>query len=184
MGLLTFSINLTLDGCVDHRVGVTDDALHDYWTEIVKASDAVLWGRVSYELMEAAWPQVAGDPDAPRALREWALEIDAKPKYVASTSRREFAWKNTHLLEGDVAEAVRQLKAKTPGRILLGGPALALSLERWGLIDDYRFVIHPVLAGHGPTLFQGLERPAHLELVSTERTKSGVQMQHRTLLKH
>jgi dihydrofolate reductase len=180
MGLLTFALNVTLDGCCDHRAAIPDDELHDYFTQLMDAAGAMLWGRTTYEMMESAWPAVARDEKAPRAMREWAQKLDAKPKYVASASRRDFPWNNTFRVAGDLHEAVTQLKEKTPRGVLVGSPMLAAALERLGLIDEYRFVVHPVLAGHGPTLFQGLECARRLELLSTKRFASGaVAMHHR-----
>jgi dihydrofolate reductase len=180
MGLLTFGLNLTLDGCCDHREGVADDELLDYFTQLMDAAGAMLWGRTTYEMMESAWPAAARDENAPRAMREWAQKLDAKPKYVVSASRHDFPWNNTFRVAGDLHEAVTELKEQTPRGVLLGSPMLAAALERLGLIDEYRFVVHPVLAGHGPTLFQGLERSQRLELLSTKRFGSGaVAMHHR-----
>lgn len=178
MALLTFALNVTLDGCVDHREGIADDELHDYFTELMDAAGAMLFGRTTYELMEDAWPAVARDESAPRAAREWARKLEAKPKYVVSASRRDFPWNNTLRVEGDLHEAVRQLKEQTPRGVLVGSPTLSAALERLGLIDEYRIVVHPVLAGHGPTLFQGLERSRQLDLVSTHRLSSGVMAMH------
>jgi dihydrofolate reductase len=178
MGLLTFGLNVTLDGCYDHRVGIADEELHDHFTGLMDAAGAMLWGRVTYEMMESAWPAVARDESAPRALREWARKLEAKPKYVVSSSRRDFPWNNTFRVEGELNEAVRQLKEKTPRGVLVGSPMLAAALERLGLIDEYRLVLHPVLAGHGPTLFQGLEPSRQLELVSTKQLKSGALALH------
>ena len=178
MGLLTFALNVTLDGCIDHREGIVDDELHDYFTELMDAAGAMLFGRTTYELMEAAWPAVARDEGAPRASREWARKLSAKPKYVVSASRRDFPWENTFRVEGELHEAVRQVKEKTPRGVLVGSPMLSAALEQLGLIDEYRLVVHPVLAGHGPTLFQGLERSRQLDLVSTHRLGSGVVAMH------
>lgn len=178
MGLLTFAINLTLDGCYDHREGIADDELHRYFTRLMDAAGAMLWGRTTYELMESAWPSIARDEKAPRAMRDWARKLEAKPKYVVSASRRDFPWNNTFRIEGNLRDAVRRLKKKTSRGVLAGSPMLGAALEGLGLIDEYRLVIHPVLAGHGPTLFQGLERRRHLELVSTKRLKSGVLALH------
>jgi dihydrofolate reductase len=178
MGLLTFGHNVTLDGCCDHRMGIADDELHDHFTELMDAAGAMLWGRVTYEMMESAWPAVARDETAPRATREWARKLDDKPKYVVSSSRRDFPWKNTFRVEGDLHQAVRQLKEKTPHGVLVGSPMLSAALERMGLIDEYRLVLHPVLAGRGPTLFQGLEPSRRLELVSTKRLTSGALALH------
>jgi len=173
MGLLTFALNVTLDGCCDHREGIADDELHDYFTQLMDAAGAMLWGRVTYELMESAWPAVARDENAPRAMREWARKLEAKPKYVVSASRRDFPWNNTFHVEGDLREAVMELKEKTPQGVLVGSLTLSSALERLGLIDEYRFVVHPVLAGHGPRLFEGLEPSRRLELLSTKSMKSG-----------
>src|SRR4051795_186367 len=178
MGLLTFALNVTLDGCIDHREGIADDELHDYFTGLMDAAGAMLFGRTTYEMMETAWPAVARDDNAPRASRDWARKLEAKPKYVVSASRRDFPWNNTFRVEGDLREAVTQLKGKTPQGVLVGSPTLSAALERLGLIDEYRLVVHPVLAGHGPTLFQGLPRARRLELISTARLKSGALTTH------
>jgi dihydrofolate reductase len=178
MGLLTFALNVTLDGCQDHREMIADDEMLDYFTQLMDAAGAMLFGRTTYELMESAWPAVARDEKAPRSMREWAQKLEAKPKYVVSGSRRDFPWINTFHVEGDLKEATRQLKEKTPRGILVGAPALSAALERLGLIDEYRLVVHPVLAGHGPTLFQGQVPTRHLELVDARRLKSGVMALH------
>jgi dihydrofolate reductase len=178
MGLLTFSLNVTLDGCIDHREGIADDELHDYFTQLIDGAGAMLFGRTTYELMEDAWPAVARDDSAPRATREFARKLEGLPKYVVSSTRRDFPWSNSFHVHGDLHEAVRKLKDATPRGVLVGSPMLSSALERLGLIDEYRIVVHPVLAGHGPTLFQGLERSRRLEVVSTTPLKSGVRALH------
>src|SRR5215813_7468485 len=91
MGLLTFSLNVTLDGCVDHQEGIADDETHAFFTRLMDEGGAMLWGRVTYEMMESYWPAVAcGDAEAPPAMREWAVKLEAKPKYVVSSTRRDF----------------------------------------------------------------------------------------------
>ncbi len=178
MGLLTFGLNVTLDGCIDHTQGIVDDELHDYWTRLMDESGAMLFGRVTYELMEAAWPAIARDESAPRATREWAQKLEAKPKYVVSGSRTDYPWQNTTRLLGDLREAVTALKAKTERGVLVGAPALSAALEELGLVDEYRIVVHPILSGRGPTLFHGLSSRRELELLSTQRFASGVQALH------
>jgi dihydrofolate reductase len=177
VGLLTFALNVTLDGCNDHREMVADDELHEYFTQLMDAAGAMLFGRNTYELMEGAWPAVARDENAAPAMRDWARKLEAKTKYVVSASRRDFPWDNTVRVEGDLREAVKRLKEDTPQGVLVGSPKLSAALEQLRLIDEYRIVVHPILAGHGPTLFQGVER-SHLELVSTNRLKSGVMALH------
>lgn len=178
MGLLTFGLNVTLDGCIDHTQGIADDELHDYWTQLMDQSGAMLFGRNTYELMEGHWPAVARDEKAPRAMREWAEKLEAKAKYVVSGSRSDFPWQNTIKVEGDLREAISALKAKTERGVLVGAPKLAAALEELGLIDEYRIVVHPIISGRGPTLFHGLSSARQLELLSTQRFKSGVQALH------
>ena len=178
MGLLTFGINVTLDGCVDHTAGIVDDELHDYWTRLMDQSGAMLFGRRTYELMEGAWPAVARDESAPRAMREWAQKLEAKAKYVVSSSRSDFPWHNTIRVEGDLREGIVALKAETELGVLVGAPTLAAALEAFGLIDEYCLVVHPVIVGRGPTLFHGLSSARRLELLSTQRFASGVQALH------
>ena len=178
MGLLTFSLNVTLDGCIDHREMIADDEMLDYFTQLLEAAGAMLFGRTTYERLENAWPPVARDENAPRSTREWAQKLEAKPKYVVSASRHDFPWNNTVHIEGDLGEAVTELKKKTPQGVLVGSPMLSAALERMGLIDEYRIVVQPVLAGHGPTLFQGLHRSRQLELVSADRERSGIVAMH------
>jgi dihydrofolate reductase len=177
-GLLTFALNVTLDGCCDHREMVADDEMLDHFTQLIGAAGAMLYGRTTYELMEDAWPAVARDEKAPRAMREWARRLEDMPKYVVSTSRRDFPWNNSFHVEGDLREAVTRLKESTPQGVLVGSPTLSAALERFGLLDEYHLVVHPVLAGHGPNLFQGLDSSRHLELVSTTRLTSGVMAMH------
>lgn len=180
MGLMTFSINVTLDGCVDHREGIADDETHAWFTRLMDEAGAMLWGRVTYEMMESYWPTVSsGEKDAPSALREWAVKLDAKPKYVVSSTRKDFGWTNSHLLAGDLRTDVQKLKDETPAGVLLGSGTLATALDRWELIDEYKFLLHPRIAGHGPTLYQsGLLSTRRLELVSAEPLSDGVTAMH------
>ena len=144
MGLLTFSLNVTLDGCVDHHEGVADDETHAFFTRLMDESGAMLWGRVTYEMMESYWPAVArGDAEATPALREWAVKLEAKPKYVVSSTRCDFPWTNSHYLAGDLRVSVQKLKDATPDGVLLGSGTLATALDRLDLIDEYRVLVHP-----------------------------------------
>lgn len=176
MGTLTYSINVTLDGCIDHREGIADEETHAWYTRQLEESDGLLWGRVVYEMMESYWPAVArGETDASPTEVDWARTLERMPKYVVSTTRTDFPWTGSHLLTGDLRTAVQDLKDSTPSRILLGSPGLATALDRLDLIDEYRFLVHPVIAGHGPTL-HGSSLPAsrHLDLVSSQALTNGV----------
>jgi len=175
MGLLTFSLNLTLDGCVDHEEGIADDETHAFFTHLMDEAGAMLWGRVTYEMMEGYWPMVAcGEVEAPPTMREWAVKLEAKPKYVVSSTRSDFPWTNSHHIAGDLRSGVQQLKAATPDGILLGSGKLATELDRLDLIDEYKFLVHPRIAGHGPTLYEsGLPSTRQLNLISTNPLRNG-----------
>ncbi len=176
---LRYSINVTLDGCCDHQAVTPDEELHRYWAERLAEADVLLFGRVTYEMMEAAWR-----PSATGAWPDWmddwmvpfARTIDAAKKYVVSSTLDRVDW-NAELLGGDLAEAVERLKHE-PGNsgkaISVGGVTLPLALANLGLIDEYEFVVHPIVAGHGPTLLAGLSKPLDLQLVSRREFGCGV----------
>jgi dihydrofolate reductase len=180
MGLLTFTINVTLDGCVDHREGIADDETHAFFTRLMDERGAMLWGRVTYEMMESYWPAVArGDTDAPPAMRDWAVKLEAKPKYVVSSTRTDFGWTNSHHVSGDLRTATQVLKDATPAGVLLCSGKLATELDRLDLIDEYKFLVHPRIAGHGPTLYEnGLSNTRCLELISAEPLRNGAVAMH------
>jgi dihydrofolate reductase len=180
MGLLTFSINTTLDGCVDHQEGIADAETHAYFTRLMDDGGAMLWGRITYEMMEGYWPAVAcGDVEAPPAVREWAVKLEAKAKYVVSSTRRDFPWTNSHHITDDLRAGVQRLKDATPAGVLLGSGKLAAELDRLDLIDEYKLLIHPRIAGHGPTLYQGgLPSTRRLALVSAKPLRNGAVAMH------
>jgi dihydrofolate reductase len=176
MGLLTFTINVTLDGCVDHQEGISDDETRAFFTSLMDANGAMLFGRVTYEMMESYWPAVArGDIDASASIREWAVKLEAKPKYVVSSTREDFPWTNSRHISGDLRTGVQKLKDEMPTGVLLGSGKLATELDRLDLIDEYKLLVQPRLAGHGPTLYQsGLLTARRLELVSAKPMRCGV----------
>ncbi|MFG1497878.1 dihydrofolate reductase family protein [Saccharospirillum sp. HFRX-1] len=175
MGLLTFSLNLTLDGCVDHLEGIADDETHAFFTQMMDDSGAMLWGRLTYEMMEGYWPAVArGDVEAPPAIHQWAVKLEQQPKYVVSKTRSDFPWTNSHHISGDLGSSVQKLKDETPAGVLVGSGQLATELDRLDLIDEYIFLVHPRIAGHGPTLFQsGLPSTRKLTLISAKPLRNG-----------
>jgi dihydrofolate reductase len=180
MGILTFCINVTLDGCVDHTECIADDETHALFTRLMDEGGAMLWGRVTYELMESYWPAVArGDVGAPPAMQEWAVKLETKPKCVVSSTRQGFPWTNSHHIAGDLRAGVQRLKDATPAGVLLGGGKLAVELDRLDLIDEYLFLVQPRIAGHGPTLYQrGLPSARRLDLVSANPLRCGAVAMH------
>src|SRR5829696_8201071 len=168
---LRYSINVTLDGCCDHRAGFTDEELHRHWAENLAQADVLLFGRVTYEMMEAAWR-----PPASEAMPDWtkpfARTIDAAKKYVVSSTLDRVDW-NAEIVQGDLGKAIQQLKQEPGKGLFTGGVTLPLGLADLGLIDEYEFVVQPILAGHGPTLFAGLSERLELKLVGRQEFRSG-----------
>jgi len=162
---LRYSINVTLDGCVDHREGVADEDLHRHAVENLEQADALLFGRVTYKMMEAAFRPAAGTEARPDWMEPFARTIDAAKKYVVSSTLDRVDW-NAELVRGDLGTAVQRLKRESGQGLLVGGVKLPLALAELGLIDEYEFVVHPRLVGHGPWLFAGLSKPVDLRLVS------------------
>jgi dihydrofolate reductase len=170
---LRYSINVTLDGCCDHRAGIPDEALHRHAMENIARADALLFGRVTYGMMEEAWRQT-GQPSAMPAWTEpFARTIDAAKKYVVSSTLDRVDW-NAELLRGDLREAVERLKREPGNGLFTGGVQLPQALAELGLIDEYEFVVHPRVMGRGPTLFAGLSKPLDLKLVDRVELASGV----------
>jgi dihydrofolate reductase len=172
---LRYSINVTLDGCCDHRAMSADEELHRHATENLEQADALLFGRVTYEMMEAAFrlPAGTGMPDWMEPWMEpFARTIDAAKKYVVSSTLDRVDW-NAELVRGDLGTAVQQLKRQSGKGLFVGGVTLPLALADLGLIDEYEFIVQPRLAGNGPTLFAGLSRHVDLTLVSRREFRSG-----------
>lgn len=174
---LRYSINVTLDGCCDHRAFSPDEDVHRHAAQNIVQADALILGRVTYEMMEAGWRQVAETGLRPDWMADWmepfARTIHAAKKYVVSTNLDRADW-NAEIMRGDLGTAIRQLKREPGNGLFTGGVKLPLALAELGLIDEYEFVVHPTLAGHGPTLFAGLSKPLDLRLVDRLEFDSGV----------
>jgi len=173
---LRYSINITLDGCCDHRAITPDEEMHRHHERNLAQADALLFGRVTYQMMEEAWRPVAETGVRPEWMAEWvepfARTIHTAKKYVVSSTLDRVDW-NAELVRGDLAAAVQQLKREPGKGIATGGVKLPLALAELGLIDEYEFVVHPRLSGHGPTVFAGLSKHVDLKLVSQKELASG-----------
>jgi dihydrofolate reductase len=172
MAPLRYSINVTLDGCCDHRAIFPDEDLHRHATGNLKRADALLFGRATYEMMEAAFRPPAGAGTRPHWMEPFARTINAAQKYVVSSTLNQVDW-NAELVRGNLREAVQRLKQESVKGLLAGGVKLPLALAELGLIDEYEFVVQPRLAGHGPTLFAGLSKHVDLRLASRLEFDSG-----------
>lgn len=173
---LRYSINVTLDGCCDHRAILPDEELHRHAAESIGRADALLFGRVIYEMMESAWRPFARTGVRPEWMAPWmedfARTIDVARKYVVSSTLERVDW-NAELVRGDLGETVRRLKAEPGSGLFTGGVQLPLALAELDLIDEYEFIVHPTLAGHGPTVFAGLSKHVDLEIVGRREFGSG-----------
>lgn len=174
---LRYSINVTLDGCVDHRAGVPDEEMHRHHARNIEQADALLLGRVTYQMMEEAWRPVAETGERPDWMPDWmepfAHTIHAAKKYVVSSTLDLVDW-NAELVRGDLGKAVERLKREPGKGVGVGGVKLPLALAELGLIDEYEFVVHPRIAGHGPTLLSGLSKHVDLKLMSRVELSSGM----------
>ena len=151
---------------------IADEDLHRHAVENLERADALLFGRVIYEMMEAAWRGPAQPGARPDWMEPFARRIDAAKKYIVSSTLDRVDW-NAELVRGNLGTAVQQLKRESGKGLLVGGVTLPLALAELGLIDEYEFVVHPRLVGHGPTLFAGLSKLVDLKLVSRLEFGSG-----------
>lgn len=174
---LRYSLNVTLDGCYDHQAGVPDEETHRHAAESLAEADALLFGRVTYQMMESAFRE----PGRTGVMAEWMTPwmmpfthtIHAARKYVVSATLAQVDW-NAELLRGDLKSAVEQLKAQPGKGLFVGGVKLAQALTEMGLIDEYEFIVQPRVAGRGPTLFAGLTKHVELQLAGQKTFRSGV----------
>jgi dihydrofolate reductase len=176
MQLLRYSINVTLDGCIDHTAIMPDEELHHRAEETIARADVLLFGRVTYQMMEEGWRELARSGKKQEWMEDWmvpfAKTIDAKKKYVVSGTLKSVDW-NAELVRGDLGAFVRKLKNEPGKGIGTGGVKLPMTLAELGLIDEYEFVVHPRIAGRGPTLFAGLSKVVDLRLVDRVEYGSG-----------
>ncbi|MCC7371997.1 MAG: dihydrofolate reductase family protein [Chloroflexi bacterium] len=172
---LRYAINITLDGCCDHRAGLPDEESHRFWAERLAQADALLFGRVTYDMMESAW-RLPATGVWPEWMADWmhpfAQTINAAKKYVVSSTLERVDW-NAELVRGDLGQAVQQLKEESGDGLFVGGVTLPRALAELGLIDEYEFVVQPRLAGHGPTIFAGLSTYLDLRLTNRQVFASG-----------
>ena len=178
MRKLIFQVNISLDGFADHTVAVADDELHDFSTDLLNNIDAILFGRVTYQLFESYWPLAPNDPEATQSIVEFANKINEIPKIVFSNTLQDVGWNNTKLVKGNMAEEVLKLKQGAGKDLSVGGLNLARSLTNLSLIDDYWILIHPIIVGKGRRLLDGINERLDLKLVDSQKFHSGVVALH------
>ena len=172
---LIFGINTTLDGCVDHTNQFADEETHEYWTHLMRDADLLVYGRITYQLMVPFWPEVAKNQSMDKASNEFARAFDSVNKIVFSRSLESAEDKNTRIVRGNLHDEILKLKQAEGKNILLGGVSIPSQLIELGLVDEYRFVVGPIVVGEGRRLLEGVSLPERLQvkLVDTKIFKSG-----------
>jgi len=167
------AINMTLDGFCDHTAVIADDELHQHYNELLSQAGAILYGRVTYQLMESYWPTVVKSPTGNKPMDEFAVLIQNIPKIVFSHTLTDVGWKNAKLAKGDLKNEVLELKQKPGKDIFVGSPSLIVALTKLNLIDEYQLCVHPVILGNGLPLFKNIINTVILKLLKTKTLGSG-----------
>jgi dihydrofolate reductase len=170
-----FGINVTLDGCCDHTTQFADEEIHEYWTDVLREADLLVYGRKTYELMVPFWPEVARTQSVTKELNEFARVFDSINRVVFSRTLDSAEDKNTRIIRGNLRDEILKLKQEPGKNILVGGVDLPSQLIELGLVDEFRFVIGNVIAGEGRRLFDriSLQEKLQLKLVESKIFKSG-----------
>ena len=177
MRKVIFAINMTIDGYFGHETGIADDELHEYFTGLLRESDVEIFGRNTYNLMYPYWHDVAVNQSETKTINEFARTFDAIPKIVFSTTLKSVEWNNTTLLHANLREEIMKLKQQPGKNISIGALSIASQVAQWNLIDEYHFVVHPIIAGKGPRLFEP-DKSLILKLVGSKTFRSGVVALH------
>ena len=172
MRKVVFAINITIDGYCGHETGIADDELHEYFPGLLRDSGVEIFGRNTYQLMYPYWHDVAVNQSETKATNEFAGTFDSIPKIVFSTTLQSVEWNNTTLHHANLREEIMKLKQQPGKNISIGALNIASQVAQWNLIDEYYFVVHPVLAGEGPRLFESVKN-LPLKLVGSKTFRSG-----------
>jgi dihydrofolate reductase len=177
MRKVIFAINITIDGYCGHETGIADDELHEYFTRLLQDSGVDIFGRNTYHLMYPYWHDVAVNQSETKTINEFARTFDSMPKIVFSTTLKSVEWNNTTLFHSNLREEIMKLKHQPGKSIFIGGLNIASQVAEWNLIDEYHFVVHPIIAGKGPRLFESVEN-LKLNLAGAKTFRSGVVALH------
>jgi dihydrofolate reductase len=172
MRKLIAAMNMTLDGFCDHTAGIADDELHQHYNELLKSADTILYGRITYQLMEY-WPTVVKNPTGNKAMDEFAVTMDNISKIVFSHTLKNIGWETARLAKQGIKEEVLELKQKPGKDILVGSPSLIISCMNLDLVDELQLCVHPVILGKGLPLFKNIKNSIDLKLIKTKTFGSG-----------
>ena len=172
MRKLIAAINMTLDGIFDHTAGIPDDEIHQHYTDLLSNADSILYGRITYQLMEY-WRTVLENPSDEKSMNDFAIAIDKISKIVFSHTLKNVEWKSAKLATRDIEKEVLELKQQSGKDILVGSRSLIIQLMKLNLIDEYQLCIHPVIAGTGLPLFENIKDRTVLKLIKTKTFSGG-----------
>jgi len=178
MRKIIFAINTTINGSVDHTVGIADDELHDFYTDLLNSVDVVLMGRKTYQLMESFWPVAHKYPGSTQSILRFADKYNSVKKIVFSDTLKEVKWQNSKLADRNLQEIISELKNQDGKNISAGSLSIALQLLKLDLIDEFWFAVHPIVAEKGPHLFDGMDVIKKLNLIDSKTLSSGVVFHH------
>lgn len=164
---------MTLDGFCDHTAMIADEELHQHYTDLLSNADTLIYGRITYQLMEDYWPTILKNPTGNKAMDEFALAIDKIPKVVFSHTLKNVKWESATLATKGIKEEVLELKQQSGRDILVGSPGLIVALTQLRLIDEYQLCVHPVIAGGGLPLFKNINDKTILKRLKTKSFGSG-----------
>ena len=175
MRKLIAAINMTLDGSCDHTAGIPDDELHQHYTDLLSNAGTILYGRITYQLMEY-WRTVLENPSDKKSMNDFAIAIDKIPKIVFSHTLKNVEWESAKLANRDIEEEVLELKQQSGKDILVGSRSLIIQLMKLNLLDEFQLCIHPVIAGSGLPLFENIKDRTVLKLIKTKTFSGGAVM--------
>ncbi|MCB0746818.1 MAG: dihydrofolate reductase family protein [Ignavibacteriae bacterium] len=178
MRKIIFAINTTIDGYADHTAGIVDAKLHDFFTNLLSNSDVILFGRKTYELMENFWPNAKDYPQSDKSTIDFSDKINSIKKIVFSKTLEKVDWENSELCKNNLADTIHSLKKQKGKNISIGSLSLASQLTKLELIDEYWFLVHPIIMGSGKRLFEDHNKRSSLMLIDTKTFKSGVVVAH------
>lgn len=167
------AINMTLDGNCDHTAGIADDEIHQHYTELLRSSGTLLYGRITYQLMESYWPTIVKNPTDNKSGDEFAVAIDRIPKIVFSNTLKSVEWESAKLAKGEIKEEVLALRQQPGKDILVGSRSLIITLMNLNLIDEFQLCVQPIIAGKGLSLFENINHRINLKLIKTKNFCSG-----------
>jgi dihydrofolate reductase len=168
MRKLIAAINMTLDGFCDHTEMIADDEIHEHYNELLSSADTLIYGRITYQLMESYWPSVVKNPTGNKPIDEFAVLIDNISKIVYSRTLKTVDWKHTTLKKEVIKEDILELKQQAGKSILVGSPSLIIALTQLDLIDEYQLAVQPTVLGTGLPLFKNIKDRVNLKLLKTK----------------